>query len=72
MFAHQHIDKVLDAGGIEGEKPVARFPHNGLASEVIEFQNQVCIFLFAHRISPWFVKSPGFGSGSAFALPVPA
>ena len=52
VLAQKHVRNVLNARGIEGEKPVARVTHYRFTSEVVEFQNQICIVMLAHFCSP--------------------
>src|SRR5581483_2844092 len=48
MLTHHGGHYVFDGGRVESEQPIAGFAHDGLAPQVIEFQNQICIFMFTH------------------------
>jgi hypothetical protein len=50
VVTNHRLHDILDAGGVESEQPVPRFAHDRLAAEVVEFQNQICVFVFTHSV----------------------
>src|ERR1043166_487545 len=50
VFAHHRAHIFLDRRRVKGEKPIACFTHRCFSSQVVEFQNQISVCLFAHGV----------------------